>query len=214
MFLKLLKNGEVRADYNSIKQWRAMMKKVVILFGSPRKNSNTYILTKEMQRGLTDQKVESHIFYLNDMNIKGCQACYYCKSNNIPECAIKDDMQLIYKAMKEADGIIVATPIYFGDVTAQTKIWLDRQFSFIDMNVNSLIPKGKKASFIFTQNQPDPTVFVEHTTMFKQMVGFLGFEIKDTLLASNIDKDYKPMVSENKKVMNDAYELGKTFFNV
>ncbi|OHD15315.1 MAG: hypothetical protein A2086_01590 [Spirochaetes bacterium GWD1_27_9] len=188
------------------------MKKVVIIFGSPKKNSNTHILIEKAQQGLASQKIESEVFYLNDMSIKGCQGCYYCKKNNVAECVIKDDMQKIYKAIQESDGIIVATPIYFGEVTAQTKLWLDRLFPYIDMNVNSLIPKGKKASFIFTQNQPVPTLFVEYINNFKNMVGFVGFEIKESLLAYNLDKDYKPMVSENPDIMNKAYNLGKNLF--
>jgi multimeric flavodoxin WrbA len=48
------------------------MKKVVIVMGSPRKNSNTHILVKEAQRGLADSGIDSEVFILNDMNIKGC----------------------------------------------------------------------------------------------------------------------------------------------
>jgi multimeric flavodoxin WrbA len=184
-------------------------KNVVIIFGSPRKNSNTNILVEEARKGLADQGVTIEIFYLNEMKIKGCQACYACKRNNVPECAVKDDMQKIYEAIKETDGILVASPIYFGGVTAQTKAWLDRLFPFIDMNINSRIAKGKRAAFIFTQNQPAPELFANHMDVFKMMIGFIGFEVKGSLLACNLDKGYKPMVTENKEVMARAYELGK-----
>ncbi len=184
-------------------------KNVVIIFGSPRKNSNTHILVEEAQKGLVDRGVRCEIFYLNEMDIKGCQACYYCKKNNVAECVVKDDMQKIYKAINKADGILVATPIYFGGVSAQTKAWLDRMFPYIDINVNSLISKGKKAAFIFTQNQPYPDLFTGHIDTIKSMIGYVGFEIKGSLLAYNLDKDYKPMVTENKEIMNEAYALGR-----
>ena len=184
-------------------------KNVAIIFGSPRKNGNTHILMEEAQKGLADNGVRSEIFHLNEMNIKGCQACYYCKRNNVSECALKDDMQKIYEAIKGADGIIVASPIYFGGVTAQTKAWLDRLFPFINMNIGSLLPKGKKAAFIFTQNQPAPELFANHIDVFEMMIGLIGFEVKESLLACNLDKGYKPMVTEDKVIMAKAYELGR-----
>lgn len=182
---------------------------VVIIFGSPRKNSNTYILVEEARKGLTERGIKSEIFYLNEMNIKGCQACYYCKGNNVCECAVKDEMQKIYSAIKKADGLMVASPIYFGGVTAQTKLWLDRMFPFIDMKLNSMIEKGKKAAFIFTQNQPAPDLFTNQINSFKLMVKYFGFEAKGSLLAYDLDKGYKPMVTEKQEFMRKAYALGR-----
>ena len=184
-------------------------KNVVIIFGSPRKNSNTHILMEEARKGITEKGIQTQIFYLNEMNIKGCQACYYCKRNNVAECAIKDDMQKIHEALKKADGMLITTPIYFGGVTAQTKLWLDRMFPFIDLKLNSFIAKGKKVAFIFTQNQPAPGFFTNQINSFKNMVGIIGFEVKGSLLAYNLDKGYKPLVTENREFMRIAYELGR-----
>ncbi|MGV8120508.1 MAG: flavodoxin family protein [Candidatus Xenobiia bacterium LiM19] len=188
------------------------MKKVAILFGSPRKNSNTHLLVEEARRGLADSGAESKIFFLNDMKIRGCQACYYCKKNNVTDCAVKDDMQSIYQAVNESDGIIVASPIYFGEVTAQTKACIDRMFPFIGMDVNSLLPPGKKMACIFTQNQPNPEFFEGYIEGFCTALSYIGFEKGETLLACNLDKDYKPMVTENRELMDKAYSLGKSFF--
>jgi len=185
------------------------MSEVVIIFGSPRKNSNTHLLVEQAINGLKDSGTSTEIFYLNEMNIKGCQACYYCKKNNTTECAVKDDMKKIFSSINEADGILVASPIYFGGVTAQTKMWLDRLFPYIDMTVGSILPKGKRASFIFTQNQPDPSLFIDNIKSFKFMLQLIGFDPKDELIAYNLDKGYKPMVSENKDFLKKAYNLGK-----
>ena len=184
------------------------MKKVVIVFGSPRKNSNTHILVQEAQKGLTDSGAASEIFFLNDMNIKGCQACYHCKKNDSTVCIVNDDMLKIHQTMETADGLIVATPIYFAGVTAQTKIWLDRMFPYIDMNLGAKLPKGKKAALIFTQNQPDPQLFLPAIKTFRSVIKIFGYEIKDSLLACNLDKNYKPMVTENNNIMQNAYNLG------
>jgi multimeric flavodoxin WrbA len=107
------------------------MKKVLILIGSPRKKGSTAILAAEAAWGLNEHGVETETVFLNDMKIRGCQACYWCKKNDVADCAVKDDMQKLHPLMKECDGMIVASPIYFGGITAQAKAWLDRMFPFI-----------------------------------------------------------------------------------
>jgi multimeric flavodoxin WrbA len=126
------------------------MKKALILIGSPRKKGSTAVLAAEAAHALNDQGVETMTLFLNDLNIKGCQACYWCKKNDVADCAVKDDMQKVHQLMKECDGMIVATPIYFGGVTAQAKAWLDRMFPYIGMDLTPKMPAEKKVSFIFT----------------------------------------------------------------
>lgn len=184
------------------------MKKAALIMGSPRKNSNTHILLKETQKGLKEKDIESRIFFLNDMDIKACQACYYCKKNKTTGCALKDDMKKITDYILEAEGLVVASPIYFGYVTAQTKLFTDRLFPFIDMNVHPTIPKGKKVSFIFTQNQTDTDLFHDNIDDFMTIFKFFGFIIKGHLLVANLDKGIKPMVTEDQETMQKAYDLG------
>lgn len=189
------------------------MKKVLVLFGSPRKNSNTHILVEEACKGLRESGTESEIIFLNDINFKGCQACYYCKKKGVAECAVIDGLTEIYNKINKADGVIIASPIYFGGVTGQTKLCIDRLFPYIDMKLGSLLPKGKKAAFIFTQNQADPKLFTEHIAGMKQMLGFIGFEMKESLLTCNLDKGYKPSVTENREAMRQAFMLGKNLLS-
>lgn len=127
--------------------------KATILIGSPRKNGSTAILAEEAGKGLIEKEVETEFFFLNDLNSRGCQACYYCKKHDITACAVNDDIQTIHRLMQESDGLIIATPIYFAGVTAQTKAWLDRLFPYISMNLSPKLPASKKVSFIFTQKE-------------------------------------------------------------
>ncbi len=184
------------------------MQKVAIVFGSPRTGSNTDILVKEAQKGLADVGISSEIFYLNEMDIKGCQACNQCKKNDTTTCVIKDDIQNIHQAIESSAGLIVASPIYFAGVTAQTKTWLDRMYPYIDKQLNSKLPKGKKAALIFTQNQPDQNLFLPAIKTFRAVMKVFGYEIKGSLLACNLDKDDKPMVTEDRDIMQKAYLLG------
>jgi multimeric flavodoxin WrbA len=186
-----------------------LMKKALILIGSPRKKGSTAILAAEAERGLRERGVETTTLFLNDLKMKGCQACYWCKKNDVADCAVKDDMQKVHQLMKESDGLIIASPIYFAGVTAQTKAWLDRLFPYIGMNLSPKMPEGKMVSFIFTQNQPDSRLFVTPIATFIQMVGLTGLSVKDHMLAGDLDAGIKPPVEDNNDFMEQAYLLGK-----
>jgi multimeric flavodoxin WrbA len=184
-------------------------KKVAILIGSPRKNGSTVILAREAERGLNERGIGTEPVFLNDLKIRGCQACYSCKNHDVAECAVRDDMQGVHRLMRESDGIIVATPIYFGDVTAQTKIWLDRLFPFIGMDLRPKMPGRKPVSFIFTQNQPDERLFETPVRTFMHMTGLTGLVVKDYLIACDLDAGHKPPVTEKKVFMDRAYRIGR-----
>ena len=99
---------------------------IVALHGSPRRGRNSDTLTDQLLKGLTE-KESHHVthFYANEMNIKPCQGCLSCEEPP-HRCPIDDDMQSIYKAYREADTVIWATPMYWGYMTAQLKAVQDR----------------------------------------------------------------------------------------
>jgi multimeric flavodoxin WrbA len=185
------------------------MKKALILIGSPRKKGSTAILAAEAARGLNEQGVETETVFLNDLKIKGCQACYWCKKNDVADCAVKDEMQKVHQLMKECDGMIVASPIYFGGVTAQVKAWLDRMFPYIGMDLTPKMPPGKKVSFIITQNQPDARLFQGGIDSFMYAAGLSGMMVKDHMIAYDIDAGIKPPVENKKEFMEKAYRMGR-----
>lgn len=183
---------------------------VPIIVGSPRKDGDTVTLAKEAERGLISKYGTSEFFYLNEMTFSGCQACYICKQENSIRCTRNDDMQDFYEAIDHADGLIVATPIYFGNVTGQTKLWLDRLFPYLSIDLGNHLPKKLPVSVIYTQNQPDSTLFTGAMDMFEYMLQILGFEKRDRLIAPDLDAGRKPRVSEYPHLMDDAYRLGQT----
>jgi len=98
--------------------------KVIAFLGSPRKEGNTELLLKEAVRGIEDSGFGVQIFNLNSMNIQPCQDCGGCDDTG--ECIYHDDMDVIYTAIRNTDRIILATPIFFFSVSAQTKLMIDR----------------------------------------------------------------------------------------
>jgi NAD(P)H-dependent FMN reductase len=102
--------------------------KVIAFLGSPRKDGNTELLLKEAVRGIESAGLSIKTFRLNLMNIKPCQNCGGCDETG--ECIIDDDMTGLYQEIRTADRIILASPIFFFSVSAQTKILIDRCQSF------------------------------------------------------------------------------------
>lgn len=102
--------------------------KVIAFLGSPRKDGNTELLLREAIRGIESSGPEVKTFRLNLMNIKPCQNCGGCEETGL--CVLEDDMAMLYPEIRTADRIILASPIFFFTVSAQTKALIDRCQSF------------------------------------------------------------------------------------
>ncbi len=104
-----------------------MIMRILAINGSPRKDGNTAKLLKEITKDHVD--VDLDHFDLNDLKIRDCQACYFCKKNDA--CAVKDDMQQLYRKLREADAIVLGAPVYFGVESANTRIFIDRLYALL-----------------------------------------------------------------------------------
>jgi multimeric flavodoxin WrbA len=102
--------------------------KVVAFQGSPRPSGNTDVLLEEALKPIKEAGHEIILFKLNFMRIRPCQDCGGCEKTG--RCIIDDDMGDIYSAIREADRIILASPIFFFGVSAQTKAMIDRCQAF------------------------------------------------------------------------------------
>ena len=96
---------------------------IVGICGSPREQATDYVL-KEALRMLSEKGFETCFWTIRGKRVGFCTHCDFCLKNK--ECAFKDDMQEVYALLKDAKGIIFATPVYNGGVSAQTKTIMDR----------------------------------------------------------------------------------------
>mgnify|MGYP001027439886 FL=1 len=100
------------------------MVRMLGVVGSPRVGGNTERLVAEALKAAEEDGAETELLRLADKEIKPCDACLSCRKTG--ECRIKDDFEPIFNKMVEADGIILATPVYFGSATPQIKALIDR----------------------------------------------------------------------------------------
>jgi len=103
--------------------------KVLGIVCSPRKGGNTEIMVREALEAAKTDGAETEMVLLSGKNISPCDGCEACNQTGV--CHIKDDMQGIHEQMKKADGIILGTPVYFANVSAQAKIVMDRTEAFL-----------------------------------------------------------------------------------
>ena len=133
--------------------------KIVALMGSPRKNSNSTTLDNAFLEQAAQLGAQTQAFALNQLNYKGCQGCYACKGKS-ETCAVKDDLAPVLAALAQADLWVVASPIYFGQISGQLKSCLDRWFSFLvpDYMTNPRpcrLAPGKKSVWCLSQAGPE-----------------------------------------------------------
>jgi multimeric flavodoxin WrbA len=101
--------------------------KVIAFNGSARKNGNTTILINTVFEELIKEGIETELIHLSEKEIKGCIACYQCSNNKDQRCAIDDDdINELVDKMINSDGMILASPTYFADITSEMKALMDR----------------------------------------------------------------------------------------
>ncbi len=97
--------------------------KILGILGSPRRDGNTAYLLEDLAKKLNKGN-EVEIIFLKDYEISPCKECYYCVEND--ECSIKDDMQEMYKKLKETDVIILSSPIFMGGIASRLRAFMER----------------------------------------------------------------------------------------
>lgn len=132
------------------------MKKIIIIDGGPRKNFNTAAMCEKVAEGVRSVEGDSKIIRLYDLDYKGCMSCMACKvkgrASNV--CKFKDALTPLLEEIAHADGLVLASPIYFGDVTGQMRTFLERlAFPWLSYNDYSMTaPKKMSVLLIETMN--------------------------------------------------------------
>jgi multimeric flavodoxin WrbA len=181
-------------------------KKVLVFMGSPRKKGNSALLAKQVMNGIKAGGAEVEGFYLHGMKIRPCTACDACRRKNQKDCILKDDMTPLYSKLRKADGIVIATPVYWFTVSAQTKLFMDRWYA---MGGGAGYPfKGKRFGIVLTYADEDPfsSGAVNALRTFEDALGYLGAEIVGMIYGSAWKAGE---IRKNKNLLKKAYQLGK-----
>ena len=182
-----------------------MTKNILILESSPRKKGNSAVLAERAAAGVRDTGVEVETIHLHGLNIAPCNHCDGCIRQR-QFCVVQDDMQGIYPKLASADGLILASPIYWFTYNAQLKLCIDRWYGL--WQIQHDVFKGKPVGAILVYGDSDlytsggiNAIHTLETTfrfMGANMAGFVYGTTNDVGDAAN-----------DPQLMESAYRLGK-----
>ncbi|SFQ98525.1 flavodoxin family protein [Desulfoscipio geothermicus] len=187
--------------------------KILGIVGSKRKKGNTSILVQEALKAAKREGMETELIFLGDYVIKDCIGCEGCKDTY--KCVLNDDMQKIYPLLLEADGIILGSPTYWYNVTADMKAFIDRCYSlevFAEddrscwVGINEALG-GKYAVAIAVCEQHDEKYMgFTAEAMTKPLVD-LGYRVVDTVKAIKLFKAGEAL--EDEKILEKSRIAGE-----
>ena len=188
---------------------------VVTLYGSPRINGNTATLANVFNKTAESSGADVHAFMLNKMNFRGCQHCDMCKTKT-DTCVLKDDLTEVLDAVQKTDVLVLATPIYFSDISAQLKTFVDRCYSYLEPFDDKAMPdtsrlSGNKKLVLITAQNRTGEVFSEVCDKYRMIFKFLGFEESHLIRGCDI-RDADALKTKNRQDLIDLAE--QTAFKV
>ena len=183
-------------------------KKILLVMGSPRKESNSATLARQVVAGAEATGAEVESFILHDMNIQPCTACHACREEEVKDCVVDDDMQTLYPKLREADALVIASPIYWFTISAQAKLFMDRWYALGGPQEECAALAGKHIGIVLTYADLDPFVSggVNALRTFQDAFRFVGAEIIGMVYGTASEAGE---IRNNRDLMEKAYELGK-----
>jgi len=185
--------------------------KVASFLGSPREGGNTEILLNATLQGVKDAGGEARVFRLEGMNLHPCRNCGVCSREG--KCVVKDDMSVIYEAIRASDRLILASPIYFFALSAQAKLMIDRCQAFWSERylLNRPIiagPKGRKGLLLLVGAYKKKTDGVKCCEVCAEAF-FHSVSVRNFRTLSYLGVDAAGAIREHPVALGEAYDAGR-----
>jgi multimeric flavodoxin WrbA len=189
------------------------MKKILAIYGSPRRKGNTTLLLDQAVKGALDTGAQVEKIVLRDLKMSPCLEIYGCKETG--RCVIQDDFQKVYDQLLACDGLMLASPIFFYTVSAHTKILMDRcQSLWVKKYWINKTPYGqskakRKGLFISVGATKGKRLFEGTLLTLKYFFDILDTDFWKALLYRQLD--FEGDVLKHPEYLQEAYETGKEF---
>ena len=189
------------------------MNKIIAIYGSPRRKGNTALLLDRAVQGAEEAGAAVEQIVLRDLKISPCLEIYGCRETG--RCVIQDDFQKVYDLLQQCQGVMLASPIFFYTVSAQTKILMDRCQSFwVKKYWIDQVPFGKqnyarKGLFISVGATSGKKLFDGALQTVKYFFDVLDMELWQALLYRGLD--FEGDVLKHPEYLEEAFSQGKAF---
>jgi len=201
LFSKVYKKGKNKSVY------------ALGILGSPRIGGNSDLLLDKALEGAQNAGARTEKIILNELTFSPCQECAEVIGDGT--CKIEDDLQVIYPKITEADVLILASPIFFGSLSAQTKMMIDRFQCHWRAKVASKNIKAandKSGAFICVEASQKKAFFENARSIVKNFFSTLDAEYKQQLFCPGIDE--KASILNFPDLLEKAQELGQSLVRV
>lgn len=166
--------------------------KITAVLGSPIRNGNSEEMVNLFLTGFAGDDIK--IFNINELNCKGCQACDECKKSESIECALHDELQPAMNSLAESDLIVLASPIYMDQITAQMRIFQDRLNVFLRSDFSTKL-KETPTVLLFSQAIENEDGYGEYFKTLKKVYGKFNMKVVDMIVL--------PKASEHNQIQNN-----------
>jgi multimeric flavodoxin WrbA len=180
--------------------------KVLVLLGSPRRQGNSALLAEAIAKGAKVRGAEVETVFLQDLKISACRSCYHCQKKGSKGCSIPDDMQGVFAKLIDAQAWVIASPVYWFSMSAQTKLWMDRLFA---LPAYAKLPfAGKRIAVAMSYGGADPfdSGCINALRTFQDAFGYTGSTLVGMVYGSAMEAGE---IKSNKALLKEAEELGR-----
>ena len=188
--------------------------KILGIAGSPRRGGNTFLLLQKALEGARTEGVETEFIFIPDLKINPCRECSGCYKTG--KCVVDDDMQVMYPRLQNAEGIIIASPIFFGGVTANLKAMIDRcQCLWVKKYVLKQSASDKlnrRGAFISVCGGKKTDFFPAASLTIKALFKTLNVSYVAELFFSQVDE--KGAITNHPTALKEAFSFGAKLVNL
>jgi multimeric flavodoxin WrbA len=188
-----------------------LKKKALVILGSPRKNGNSSILAEQISKGVRSSGAKVETIFLQGLKIAPCKSCYACQKPNSKGCAIKDDMQSVYLKLIEAEAWVIASPVYWFTMSAQTKIFMDRCFALPAYAKTPFLGKRIAIAMSYGDTDPFTSGCVNALRTFQDAFRYTGSKMVGIVYGSAMKAGE---IKLDEALMVEAENLGKRLIKI
>lgn len=186
------------------------MKRTVVLMGSPRLQSNTDILAAKVMEGIRSTGgPEDRIDKFDLVELEGCVcvACGHCREAG--RCIHFPQVTEVLEAIKVADGLVIATPVWWLAPSSQTKIFMDHWGTFLRPDYSSRV-EGKRAVLVSCCGNPDINFGEKVNRQLAEILGLLGIRVMGELGVKGLSE--QGAAARNEAALKEAFGLGEKLY--
>ncbi len=183
---------------------------VLAIFGSPRRGGNTSVMLGRCLEGAMSAGASIEKLFLSELNISPCRGCRACDKTGI--CVIQDEMRVVLDGIRRANSVVISSPIYFGSVSAQVKIMIDRLQPVWVMKYRNKRPlylkeEGRTGLFLCAGGMKNSEFYKAAESVVRSAFAVLNVEFRGSVFS--VQSDEKGDIYNDVKALDAAFEAGR-----